>query len=90
MTQQYDNNFTGCLFKNNKDGNEKRPDYRGSAEVNGVKYWVSAWIQTPKAGGDKFMSMKYEAQVKADEKPAAPGVGPGTADPHGFADDVPF
>ena len=62
MSQQYDNNLSGVLFKNDKDGNEKRPDYKGSAEIEGVQYWVSAWIRDGAKG--KFMSMKYEAKEK--------------------------
>jgi hypothetical protein len=58
----YDNNLTGALFKNDKAGNEKRPDYKGSAEIEGVQYWVSGWIRSPKSGGDKFMSLKFEAK----------------------------
>ena len=41
---QYDNNNSGALFKNDKKTLEKHPDYRGEAEVNGQKYYVSpAW-----------------------------------------------
>ena len=62
--QQRDN--SGSLFKNDKGGNESRPDYRGSAMVDGVEYWVSAWIKDGKSG--KFMSLSY--QVKEEqEKP---------------------
>ena len=60
--KQYDSNLNGVLFKNDKDGNEKRPDYKGSAEIEGVQYWVSAWIRDGAKG--KFMSMKYEAKEK--------------------------
>lgn len=62
---QYDNNLSGVLFKNDKDGNEKRPDYKGSAEIEGVQYWVSAWIREGAKG--KFMSMKYE---RKEQQPA--------------------
>ena len=55
----FDNNLTGALFKAEKDGNEKRPDYRGSAEIDRVEYWVSAWIRTSKKG-EQFMSLKFE------------------------------
>ena len=75
---EYDNNLSGVLFKNDKDGNEKRPDYKGSAEIEGVQYWVSAWIREGAKG--KFMSMKYEAKEKqaapakrsTDQAPAGP------------------
>lgn len=70
VAQDYDNNNTGALFKNDKDGNEKRPDYRGSAEVNGVQYWVSAWIRDKKDGSGKFMSLAFEAKDKPASRPA--------------------
>lgn len=71
---QYDNNLTGVLFKNDKGDNEKRPDYKGSAEIEGVQYWVSAWIRDTAKG--KCLSMKYErkdqqiAQTPAAKAPA--------------------
>lgn len=85
---QYDNNMTGALFKNDKGGNEKRPDYKGSAEIEGVQYWVSAWIREGAKG--KFMSMKYERkeQQSAAPKPqaaAVPSAGYGAVD-----DGIPF
>jgi len=80
---QYDNNLTGVLFKNDKDGNEKRPDYKGSAEIEGVQYWVSAWIRDTAKG--KCLSMKYERK----EQQAAPAA-PAKPAPDAFDDDVPF
>lgn len=62
----YDNTNTGSLFKNDKGDNEKRPDYKGSVNVDGVEYWLSAWIRTAgdntKRAGEKFMSLKLEAK----------------------------
>lgn len=86
MTQQYDNNLSGVLFKNDKGDNEKRPDYKGSAEIEGVHYWVSAWIRDGAKG--KFMSMKYEKkeQQPTGSKPA-PQQGVPAPD---FDDDLPF
>jgi len=46
---QYDNNNRGALFKNDKQGNEKRPDYKGDLNVEGVEYRVSAWIKKSKS-----------------------------------------
>ena len=81
----YDNNNSGALFKNDKQGNEKRPDYKGKSEVNGVQYYVSAWIRQSKAG-QTYMSLKYEPveQQQADVPPVAAPSAP-VAD-----DDVPF
>ena len=60
MNQQYDNTNTGALFKNDKGDNEKRPDYKGSVNIDGSDYWLSAWIKTKKDGSGKFMSLKAE------------------------------
>lgn len=58
----FDPNMRGVLFKNDKQGNEKRPDYRGSCVINNVDMNVSGWIQTSKKTGDKFMSLKFESK----------------------------
>ena len=60
--QKYDN--SGVLFKNNKDGNERRPDYRGSLVVNGADYNISAWIRASQKTGDKFLSLKIESKTE--------------------------
>lgn len=64
----YDNEKSGVLFKNDKDGNEKRPDYKGSIQIEGVEYWLSAWIKDGKRG--KFLSLKAEAK-EVEKKMAA-------------------
>ena len=58
----YDPNMKGVLFKNDKQGNERRPDYRGSCVINNVDMNISAWIKTSKKSGDKYMSLKFEAK----------------------------
>lgn len=68
----YDNTNTGALFKNDKEGNEKRPDYKGKINVGGTDYKLSAWIKTSKAG-NKFMSLQVEAeQQQARPAPQQP------------------
>lgn len=67
----YDNTNTGALFKNDKEGNEKRPDYKGTVDVEGVIYNVSSWIRTSK-GGMKFMSLVLEKKEGGSAKKAAP------------------
>lgn len=71
MAKTYDNNLTGALFKNDKAGNEKRPDYTGSAEIEGVHYWISSWIKEGK-NGTKFMSLSFKPkdEQKSAGKPA--------------------
>jgi uncharacterized protein (DUF736 family) len=83
----YDNNNSGALFKNDKEGNEKRPDYRGQAEVDRVEFWVSAWIREAKSGA-KYMQLKFEpkkaAEHSANRKKEAP------KSEEEFSDDIPF
>lgn len=54
--QQRDN--SGSLFKNEKKTKETHPDYKGSAMVDGVEFWLSAWMKTGKNG--RFMSLALE------------------------------
>ena len=66
--EQKPGDFT--LFKNDKDGNEKRPDYTGSGlALDGTRIKVSAWIKQGKSG--KFMSCRIQEMTKGEAKPAA-------------------
>jgi hypothetical protein len=56
----YDPNMRGVLFKNDKEGKEKRPDYRGSCVIDNVDFNISVWIMKSKKTGNKFMALKFE------------------------------
>ena len=60
----YDNNMSGVLFKNDKEGNENRPDYKGKCEINGDEFWISAWVKTSKKSGKKFLSLSFQEKEK--------------------------
>lgn len=80
---EYDNNNRGVLFRTDKQGNDKRPDYNGSLNVNGVDYELSGWMKVSKKG-NKFMSLTIREPFKKTTKAATPAVEP-------FEDDeVPF
>jgi uncharacterized protein (DUF736 family) len=69
---KYDNEKRGVLFKNTKKKTDKHPDYTGSCEIEGVKYWLSAWVRETK-DGEKYFSMVYnvpEEEVYKNDKPA--------------------
>ena len=52
--QEYDN--SGALFINDRKKSSKHPDYTGNMKVNGVDYWLSAWLKVGKKG-TKFLSI---------------------------------
>lgn len=52
----YDNTNSGVLFKNDKKGNEKAPDYKGKVNVNGKDLELAGWIREGKTG--QFLSLK--------------------------------
>lgn len=67
MPKEYDNNMSGVLFRNtDKDPkkNPKWPDYQGSAEVDGIEYWLSAWIKEGRKG--KFFSIAFKPKDEAN------------------------
>lgn len=58
---EYDDTNRFVLFKNDKEGNEKRPDYTGKLTLPGGHVMrMSAWIRDGKNG--KFMSGQIEEQ----------------------------
>lgn len=68
---------TGAIFKNDKKGNEKAPDYRGSINVDGKDLEIALWVKDSQKG-EKFFSAKiqekkakgeYNAKVKSEVTP---------------------
>ena len=78
---QYDNKNSGVLFSNRdaKANNERAPDYKGSINVDGVEYWLSAWIREGRDGtklaGQKYMSLSAQPK-EARQEYAAPAPAP--------------
>ena len=65
----YDNTNSGMLAKNDNKQSDNHPDYNGSINVNGVEFWLSAWIKEGQKG--KFMSLSVQPkEAKAPAKPA--------------------
>ena len=56
---EYDSTNRGSLFKNDRKDDAKFPDYKGSINVDGTDYWLSAWIKISK-DGNKFMSLSVK------------------------------
>lgn len=81
--EQRDNKNRGALWPNDKKSQQNHPDYRGQVDVEGVKYWVSAWAgngSNPKAPALSFSIKKADAapitqhnQEKGDGYQRQPG-----------------
>jgi len=80
---EYDRTNSGVLFKNEDKATDKHPDYGGSINVDGIDYWLSAWIKTGKKG--KFMSLSVKPKVGLVNVP--PKAAPRAAE---IDDDIPF
>ncbi len=79
---EYDNSNRGSLFKNDRKDDAKFPDYKGSINVDGTDYWLSAWIKVSKDGA-KFMSLSVKNK-NADVQPKK------KVKQEEFEDDAPF
>lgn len=55
---QYDNTNSGALFLSDKGDNPKRPDRRGTINIEGTEYWLSGWIR--EKNGKPYLSLKAE------------------------------
>ncbi len=93
MAGQYDNNMTGVLFVNDKKGNDRAPDWRGSAEIEGKEYWVSGWAKAREQGD--LISLRYELKDATKAKAGKPQERPQSkpqpaAAAASYEDDIPF
>ena len=64
---EYNNENRGALFKNERRDDEKFPHYKGSLNVEGVDFWISAWLKESKDGA-KFMSLSIKAKDQKEAK----------------------
>ena len=69
---QYDNRNRFTLFRNTKKREGKQDaDFNGTfTDESGREYWINAWSQTPKNGGDKFLSGSIKLKDTPRQQPA--------------------
>lgn len=61
-------NDSGSLFKNTDKGKDTHPDYKGSAQVDGVDYWMDAWIKKSESGR-AWMSFSFKRKEAKQQEP---------------------
>jgi hypothetical protein len=58
---------TGSLRRNAKREKETQPSHRGSCEIHGVKFWISAWVNEDRETKEKYFRLAFEER-KAEEE----------------------
>lgn len=56
---------SGTLSRNTKKVTVQQPDHRGRATIDGVDYWISAWVKEGEYG--RFFSLAFQRQDEADK-----------------------
>jgi len=64
MKQNRDN--SGSISKVAEKKNPKGPDYKGSATINGIDYWLAGWIKEYE--GSSFLSLAFEVKKEQSRK----------------------
>lgn len=79
-------NNEGAIWRNDRREKDSHPHYTGSATIDGVDYWVSAWKKSDDAP-EKAPLLKFAFRPKQErqEAPRAPAPQSSFAD-----DDIPF
>jgi len=89
---EYSNTNKGAIWKNDKKESDKHPDFKGSIDVEGIEYWVSAWKRKPD-GNPKAPALSFS--IKRKDEVHNQGVSQAQAAVAGsqaddFDDDIPF
>lgn len=59
---EYDNEKSGVAFYNDYKKTDKQPTYRGTLQINGIKYKQAVWEKVAKSG-KKYLSFSYELEA---------------------------
>lgn len=63
----FDRTNTGVLFRNDKQTTDKHPTHTGSINIDGVEYWLSAWVKEGAKG--KFFSLAVKPKEQQSPTP---------------------
>lgn len=91
----FDNTNSGMMARNENRKSDKHPEFSGSLNVEGVDYWVSAWVNEGKAGGKMEGKKYFSIKITRKEQQAGPSTARTSipnkyAFPDDYSDDIPF
>ena len=97
----YDNNMKAAIWINDKREKETHPHFKGSALIDGVEYYVSAWKRNAgakhnapdlKMSFTKVSDVKRKAVDQANQSLSKPqqSAPPPPPEPNDFDDSIPF
>ena len=90
MNKEYDNEMRGVLFRNDKREKDSQPNAKGTCQIEGVEYWVSAWTNTDK-NGNPYQSLSFQKKEDVDKAGIAQARKAAEPEPAGFdSDPIPF
>ena len=72
---------SGSIFRNDRREKDSHPTHTGSAKIDGVEYWISAWVNET-GGGKKYFSLKFRPKDEQSK--------PSKQDVEWSDEDVPF
>lgn len=68
----YDNTNKIAVFRNDKRGNEKAPDYRATFNVDGKEYKAGLWLKKRERDGMTYMQGSIQPAEQRDSRPSQP------------------
>lgn len=67
----FDNTNRGVLFVNDRKQSDNHPDYKGSINIAGVDYWLSAWTKSGQKGDFLSLSLGDPKEQQQSQAPRA-------------------
>jgi len=89
MSNQYDNQNRGAIWKNENRQSDKHPHFSGSINIDGKDYWLSGWKRADDAS-DRAPLVSFSVRPKDDNPSQSYQQSAPQKAQDDFADDIPF
>jgi hypothetical protein len=87
---QYDNTNSGILAANTRRECDNQPTHTGSINVDGVEYWLSAWVKEGKPGSKLDGKKYFSLSLTKKDAPAAQNTRSAPKSYDFDSEDIPF